>query len=91
MIPDVRKKLLNEWRQMKEVRNILHILNDITNRYGLKTLCLDFTDITLMSRIGFSSEVFIQIYVNIKKDKINTALVVADERVYGIDKEECSV
>ena len=38
-------------------------------------------------RIGFSSEVFIQIYINSKKQKTNLALIVADERTYGIDKE----
>ncbi|MDP2278543.1 MAG: hypothetical protein Q8K51_10000, partial [Nitrospirota bacterium] len=55
--------------------------------YGLKLLSIDFTDITLIARIGFSLEIFMQIYVNTKKDKLNMSLVVADERIYGIDKE----
>lgn len=72
---------------MIKVKNIIHTLEDITNRYGLRILSLDFTDITLISRIGFSFEIFIQIYINVRKDKVNMGLVVADERIYGIDKE----
>ena len=70
-----------------KIRKIIHTLNEITNRYGLKTLYLDYTDVTLISRIGISLDMFIQLYVNIKKDKINMALIVAEERIYGIDKE----
>ncbi|OHC05108.1 MAG: hypothetical protein A2Z57_06190 [Planctomycetes bacterium RIFCSPHIGHO2_12_39_6] len=72
---------------MIKIKNVIHTLEDIANRYGLKILSLDFTDITLISRIGFSFEIFIQIYANVKKEKVNMALVVADERIYGIDKE----
>ena len=72
---------------MIKIKNIVHTLEDIANRYGLRILSLDSTEITLISRIGFSLEIFIQIYVNIRKDKVNIALVVADERIYGIDKE----
>ncbi|MFZ3091827.1 MAG: hypothetical protein WA240_14560 [Nitrospirota bacterium] len=70
-----------------EIKDIIQTLEDIIRRYGLKPLYLDFTDITLISRIGFSQEVFMQIYANIKKEKINMALVIAGERIYGIDKE----
>ena len=72
---------------MIKIKNIVLTLEDIANRYGLRILSLDFTEITLISRIGFSLEIFIQIYVNVRKDKVNMALVVADERIFGIDKE----
>ena len=72
---------------MIKVENIVLTIEDIASRYGLKILSMDFSDITLISRIGFSFEIFIQIYVNIHKDKVNMALVVAGERLYGIDKE----
>lgn len=72
---------------MIKVKNIVLTIEDIASRYGLNILSMDFTDITLISRIGFSFEIFIQIYVNIRKDKTNMALVVAGERIYGIDKE----
>lgn len=70
-----------------EITKIIQTIEDVTNRYGLKILYLDFSDITLISRIGFSIEIFIQIYINVKKDKMNMALVVGGERIYGIDKE----
>ena len=72
---------------MIKIKTIVHTLEDVANRYGLKILSLDFTDITLISRIGFSFEIFIQIYANVRKDKVNMALIIADERIYGIDKE----
>lgn len=72
---------------MLKVKNIVLALENIATRYGLKILSMDFTDITLISRMGFSFEIFIQVYVNTQKDKVNMALIVADERIYGIDKE----
>lgn len=72
---------------MRKIEDIILTVQDVSERYGLKLLSIDFTDITLIARIGFSLTMFIQIYVNTKKDKLNMSLVVADERIYGIDKE----
>lgn len=72
---------------MIKIEEAAQSIKDITDRYGLKLLELDHTDITLLARIGFSREVFIQIYANETKEKLNMALVVAGERLYGIDKE----
>lgn len=72
---------------MKKIEDLIQTINDVSERYGLKLLYIDFTDITLISRIGFSLEIFIQIYANSKKDKLNMSLIVTDERMYGIDKE----
>jgi hypothetical protein len=72
---------------MQKIEDLIQTINDVSERYGLKLLYLDFTDITLISRIGFSLEIFIQIYANSKKDKLNMSLIVTDERMYGIDKE----
>ncbi|MEW6714298.1 MAG: hypothetical protein AB1306_04305 [Nitrospirota bacterium] len=72
---------------MIKVEKVDHAIRDIIDRYGLKLLELDHTDITLIARIGFSREVFVQIYANEIKEKLNMALVVAGERLYGIDKE----
>jgi hypothetical protein len=72
---------------MFEIAEIVKSLQDLAKRYGLKILYVDFTDVTLISRIGFSHEIFIHIYTNVKKEKLNMALVVAGERIYGIDKE----
>ncbi|MGB9716311.1 MAG: hypothetical protein ACPL1G_07900 [Thermodesulfovibrionales bacterium] len=72
---------------MFKISEIIKSIQDITERYGLKILYLDFTDVTLISRIGFSYKIFMQIYVNVKKEKLNMALIVAGERIYGMDKE----
>ncbi len=72
---------------MIEISKIVNSIKAIADRYGLKVLHLDVTDITFISRIGFSQEMFVQIYVNAKKEKLNMALIVAGERIYGIDKE----
>ncbi len=70
-----------------EIKELIQKLENITGKYELKILYLDFTDVTLISRIGFSEDVFIQIYVNAEKEKTNMALIVAGERIYGIDNE----
>ena len=72
---------------MRKIEDLIQTIKDVSERYGLKLLYIDFTDITLISRIGFSLEIFIQIYANSKKDKLNMSLIVTDERIYGIDKE----
>lgn len=72
---------------MIEVEKVAQAINDIIDKYGLKLLDIDHTDITLIARIGFSREIFIQIYANEIKEKLNMALVVVGDRVYGIDKE----
>jgi len=72
---------------MTKIEEVIQTIKDITDRYGLKLLDLDHTDITLISRIGFSNDIFIQIYANETKEKLNMALVVAAERMYGVDKE----
>ncbi|MDP3260469.1 MAG: hypothetical protein Q8M34_07785 [Thermodesulfovibrionales bacterium] len=69
------------------IEEIVQAVEDIVKRYGLKILYMDYTDITIISRVGLSPAVFIQIYVNAKKEKINMALVVGSERIYGADKE----
>lgn len=69
------------------IEKIVQTLKDIVDRYGFKILYLDFTDFTVISRIALTQEVFIQIYANLKKNKMNMALVVGSERIYGIDKE----
>ncbi|GBE36301.1 hypothetical protein BMS3Bbin07_00447 [bacterium BMS3Bbin07] len=49
---------------MIKVERVAQAIKDITDRYGLKLLELDHTDITLIARISFSHEVFVQIYAN---------------------------
>lgn len=72
---------------MEEIEKILTEIHEITSKYKLEIFYIDFTDITLLARIGLTSEVFIQIYINIKKQKTNLALIVSGIRIYGVDKE----
>ena len=48
-------------------KKIIHTQEDVANRYGLKVYLW-------VLRIGFPFEVFMQIYANIKKDKVNMTL-----------------
>lgn len=72
---------------MTDFDKLLAVIKDIALRYELEILYFDFTDVTLLARIGISSDIFIQIDANLKKQKVNFALVVANDRIYGIDKE----
>lgn len=71
-----------------DIKKSLSEIKELSSRFGLSILYLDFTDVTLIARIGNSFDVFIQIYLNTKKDKLNMALVVKGERIYGIDGEK---
>lgn len=69
------------------MKEYIDLISNLAEKYNLKILHLDFSDFSLIARIGLSSEIFIQIYINTRKQKINLALVISDNRVYGIDKE----
>lgn len=67
--------------------DIIHAIFDIAYRYGLKPVNIDATDATLMARIEIFPTIYIQIYRDLKKDKLNLALILGNDRVYGIDGE----
>lgn len=60
---------------------------EIAERYGLRILFIDATDVTLMARMEILPTVYLQIYRNIKKDKLNMTLVLGNDRAYGVDSE----
>ena len=60
----------------KEIRHAVLSDDEIVKKYELKLLYTDHTDTTLIARIGFSIELFIQIYANVRKEKLNMSLVV---------------
>lgn len=70
-----------------KIEDIVQTIKIVADKFRLKLLYIDHTDITVISRIGLSPEIFIQIYANVKKEKLNMTLVVSGERIYGIDKE----
>ncbi|MBI5602419.1 MAG: hypothetical protein HY879_03615 [Deltaproteobacteria bacterium] len=59
----------------------------LTEKYGLKIVRLDTTDITLIARIEILPMVFIEIYENLRKEKLNLALIFGNTRVFGVDRE----
>jgi len=66
---------------------LIHEVETVCEKYGLKIDILDATDITLMVRIEIIPSIFLQIYRNLKKNKLNMALVLGNNRIYGVDIE----
>ena len=72
------------------MNNIISLQKEIlslTKKYNLQISYIDITDNTLITRLTMTSDIFIQIYVNSKKKKINLALIASEVRIYGVDKE----
>jgi len=69
------------------IKESLSQIDLLSLKYGLRILSLDYTDVTVLCRIGFSYDVFIQVYLNSAKKKLNLALIVGGSRIYGVDKE----
>ena len=67
--------------------DIIHSMIGTAERYGLRILHIDATDVTLMARMEILPAVYIQIYRNIAKGKLNMALIIGNDRVYGVDSE----
>lgn len=67
--------------------DIFHHIMKTAERYGLKIVYIDATDVTLMPRIEILPTVYMQIYQNLEKDKLNMALILGDDRAYGVDSE----
>lgn len=69
------------------IEDFLQEINKVSSKYGLDILSLDYTDVTVLCRVGFSFDVFIQVYLNSTKEKLNLALIIGKNRIYGVDKE----
>ena len=67
--------------------DFIHEIELLVEKYGLRIAYLDTTDVTLLSRIEVTPEIFIQVYRNATKKKLNMALVLGSSRIYGIDSE----
>jgi hypothetical protein len=67
--------------------DLVHDIINIAERYGLKIVNIDTTDVTLMARIEIFPTIYMQIYRNLKKDKLNMALILGNDRVYEVDIE----
>jgi hypothetical protein len=69
------------------VIDFIHEAENIAARYGLKISELDATDVTLMVRMEIVPTIFIQVYRNVRKNKLSMALVLGNNRIYGVDGE----
>jgi len=67
--------------------NLVHDIFIIADRYGLKIISIDTTDVTLIARIEILPTIYVQIYQNVRKDKLNMVLVLGNDRIYGVDGE----
>ena len=69
------------------MNDYIHEVENIAEQYGLQITSLDATDVTLMVRMEIMPSIFIQIYRNVKKNKLNMALVSGNDSIYGADSE----
>lgn len=67
--------------------DLIQDLFNIAAGYGLRIANIDTTDVTLVARIEVLPTTYIQIYRNLPKDKLNMALILGNDRVYGVDGE----
>ena len=65
----------------------IHEIETIADKYGLKISSIDVTDVTVMTRLEVLPSIFIQVYRNSKKNKLNMALILGRNRIYGFDSE----
>ena len=59
----------------------------LCEKFNLKIFLCDITNATAIIKFGLEMDVFIQVYLNEQKEKLNLALVMKGERLYGFDAE----
>jgi len=69
------------------IDSLINEIYQISYEYGFDIFFIDRTENTALIRFGFTPQIFFQVYINIMKGKLNLALVVGDERIYGFDGE----
>ena len=70
-----------------KINEIIREANDVAERYNLQVVEVDRTDNIISLKLLIDHELFIQIYGNAQKDKLNLALVFKERRLYGYDSE----
>ena len=66
---------------------IIEEASNIGEKYNLQFIEIDRTDNTISLILLIDNDLFIQIYGNTKKDKLNLALIFKERRLYGYDSE----
>ena len=70
-----------------EINRIVKEVYDFARKYKLQFVELDRTDNIVSMRLLIDNELFIQVYGNAVKDKLNLTLVFKKRRLYGYDFE----
>ncbi len=70
-----------------EINGIIEQANDLAVAYNLQFVEIDRTDSVVKLRLLIDNELFIQIYGNAEKEKLNLTLVFKNSRLYGYDFE----
>ena len=70
-----------------KIDKIIKETSDVANKYNLQFVEIDRTDNIVSLMLLIDNELFIRIYGNAEKDKLNIALVFKKKRLYGYDSE----
>jgi hypothetical protein len=70
-----------------DINSVLAEAQIIASEFGLRLRTTDVTDNALSLRLHFDADLFVQIYANQLKDKLNLSLVFRDKRLLGADAE----
>jgi len=70
-----------------EISSIIKVAGDVSDKYDLQLIERDRTDNIITLNLVIDNELFIQVYVNTQKDKVNLALIFKNRRLYGFDSE----
>lgn len=70
-----------------DINSILSDAQAIASEFRLRLRIIDLTNNAISLRLYFDAELFVQIYANQLKDKLNLNLVFKDKRLFGADAE----
>ncbi|MBU0700171.1 hypothetical protein KKE26_02575 [bacterium] len=70
-----------------KIDKIIEEAKDAADKYNLHFVEIDRTEDIISLRLLIDNEIFIQIYGNIEKNKLNLVLVFKKRRLYGYDSE----
>lgn len=70
-----------------EIDRVIREADDVAGIYSLELIEIDRTDNIVNLKLLIDNELFIQIYGNAEKNKLNLALVLKKKRLYGYDSE----
>jgi hypothetical protein len=70
-----------------DIDSVIKEAQFIARDFGLKVRIIDITDDIVNIKIYFDTELFIQIYANQSKNKLNMNLIFKNRRLYGCNSE----